>query len=403
MSLPPLTGTRILELGDYVSAAYCAKLLGEYGAEVIKVEPPGTGDSARKHGPFPEGTPDPESSGLFLFLNTSKLGVTLDLHTPAGIDIVQELVRQCDVVVHNYLPQELEALSLTYAQLQSINPSIVMTNVTTFGHVGPYARYKAYSLAGSAAGGAAHRIGSPERYPLAMPHQRADLWGGLNGAPATMLALMTRRRDGLGQVVDISSSECLNAFGNGNDLIIYADSGSITRRHGTRTPIQYPYTILPCKDGYFAMIIGNEHHWQRWIKMMGNPEWTKNPRYQDRVAMGFEYPEEVDALLKPWMMQHTKHELWAMCRERGIPWHAVQTVDDTMEWDLLKDRGFWEEQRDGQGRMWKLPGPTFKMQRTPAAPFRSSPTLGQHNDFVYGELLGIPQPERAALREKGVI
>ena len=128
---------------------------------------------------------------------------------------------------------------------------------------------------------------------------------------------MVRRRTGRGQHVDVSGAECMNSFGNGQDIITYADTGYVTHRNGIRTPIQYPYTILPCKDGYFAMIIAKETHWQKWLDLMGRPAWTENPRYQDRTAMGGEYPEEVDELIKPFLARHTKQELWRMWpRER---------------------------------------------------------------------------------------
>ncbi len=398
-----LRGVRIVELGAYISAAYCARLLAEQGAEVIKVEPPGGGDPARRHGPFPDNVPDVERSGLFLFLNTGKLGVTLDVATPSGASLVLELVRRADVLVHNYLPQDLERLGLTFERLRQVNPTLVLTSVTTFGQEGPYSRYKTYAINAAAAGGAAHRIGKPERYPITTPYERIDYWGGMNGAAATMLALLVRRKFGRGQHVDIAAAEAVNTFGNGVDTVNYVDTGSITRRHGIRTPIQYPYTVLPCKDGYFAMIIGNDNHWQRWLELMGNPEWAQNPRYQDRVAMGHDYPEEVDELVKPFLARHTKKELWAMCRERKIPWHAVQTVAEVLEWEQFKARGYWQRVADGRGVKWTLPGPQLRLVKTPAGPLEPAPTLGEHTVHVFGGLLGVPAEELVSLRRTGVI
>ncbi|MEE9286320.1 MAG: CoA transferase [Dehalococcoidia bacterium] len=398
-----LSGLRVLELGSYISAAYCARLLAEQGAQVIKIEQPGAGDLARRHGPFPDNVPDCERSGLFLFLNTSKLGVTLDVATPTGADLILELVRHADVVVHNYLPQDLERLGFTYERLRRVNPTLVLTSVTAFGQEGPYSRHKAYAINAAAGGGAAHRIGKPDRYPIATPYERIDYWGGMNGAAATMLALLVRRRSGLGQHVDIAATEALNTFGNGNDTVNYVDTGAITRRHGIRTPIWYPYTVLPCKDGYFAMIIAHDHHWQRWLELMGNPEWAQNPRYQDRPAMGHDYPEEVDELVKPFLARHTKQELWAMCRERKIPWHAVQTIDEVLEWEQFKARDYWQRVADGRGAEWRLPGPQLRLVGTPAGPMGPAPTLGQHNTEVFGQLLGIPPRELASLRRTGVI
>jgi crotonobetainyl-CoA:carnitine CoA-transferase CaiB-like acyl-CoA transferase len=195
----------------------------------------------------------------------------------------------------------------------------------------------------------------------------------------------------------------MHTLSNGVDTVGYVDTGSVTRRRGIRTPISYPYTVLPCKDGFFAMIIANEHHWKRFIEMMGSPEWSRNPRYQDRVTMGHDYPEEVDALVKPYLAQYTKRELWAMCRERGIPWHAVQTVDEVLEWEQFHARGYWRRVRDGGGAEWTVPGPPFRLTRTPARDPGPSPALGQHNQRVFGELLGRSSAELASLRKERVI
>ncbi len=397
-----LQGIRVLELGDFISAAYCARLLGDYGAEVIKVEPP-SGDSARRHGPFPGKKADPESSGLFLYLNASKKGVTLDITKPQGREVLRALIRKCDVLVHNYLPEDLERLGLRYEDAQAINPALVFTSVTVFGQEGPYANYKGYAINATAASATTHRIGLPESYPLAMPYDRGDFWGGLNGAPATMLALIARRRDGKGQHVDISAVEAMNTFNNGMETILYMDSGAVPSRRGHRVQNLYPYCILPCKDGYFALIIANQHHWDRFVELMGSPAWSKEPRYQDRYKMGYEYPGEVDALVKPWLAKYTKAELWEMCQSRGIPWHPVQRADETLRWDHLKARGYWQEVHDGMGRTWLVPGPVAQMSRTPARRFTNGPKLGQHNQEIYGGLLKLPQAKIAALKKAGAI
>ena len=403
MPSPILRDIRVLELGDYVSAAFGARLLGDYGAEVIKIEAPGAGDTARRHGPFPPSGADPENSGLFLYLNRGKLGATIDVTKATGRDLVRDLARTCDVVIHNYLPQELEALDLTYDVLKAINPGVVLTSVTVFGHEGPYSAYKAYALNGSCAGGATHRIGDPDRYPLAMPYSRADLWGGLNSAPGVMFALMARRRDGLGQHVDISAADAMNDFGNGGDLNLYAADGYQTTRHGMHTPISYPYSVLPCKDGHISMILGNEHHWQRLLDIMGRPEWTKDPRFQTRTEIGSLYANEVDEHLKKFLAQFTKDEFWKMCRENGLPWHAAQTIEDVLAWDLLEGRDFWRDVEDGAGQRWRVPGPLFATASGRDSEAARAPRLGEHNDYVLGGILGLGDDDLAPLQRAGVV
>ncbi len=397
-----LHGIRVLELGDFISAAYCARLLGDYGAEVIKVEPP-SGDSARRHGPFPAKDASPEDSGLFLYLNANKKGVTLDITRPQGRKLVRTLIPKCDVLVHNYLPRELERLGLRYEDVKALNPRLVFTSVTVFGQDGPYANYKGYAINATAASATTHRIGKAESYPLAMPYDRGDFWGGLNGAPATMLALIARRRDGKGQHVDISAVEAMNTFNNGMETIVYLESGAIPSRRGHRVQNLYPYAILPCKDGYFALIIANQHHWDRFVELMGSPAWSKEERYLDRYKMGYEYPDEVDALIKPWLAKYTKAELWEMCQSRGIPWHPVQRVDETLRWDHLKARGYWQQVKDGHGRPWSVPGPVAQMGRTPPQRFTDPPRLGQHNQEIFGGLLRLSKSRMATLKKAGVI
>ncbi len=404
MSAPQvLRNLRVVELGELISAACCARLLAEYGAEVIKVERPGAGDLARRHGPFPGGQPDPERSGLFLFVNMNKLGITLDIATREGHALLLGLLRRADVLVHNYLPQTLEALGLAYERLRRINPALVLTSVTAFGHEGPYSRYKTYPINASAAAGAAHRIGRPDRYPIAMPYSRSEYWGGMTAAGGTMLALHVRRRTGRGQHVDISSVEAINTLSNGIDTVNYVDTGSVTRRHGIRTPISYPYVILPCKDGYYGLIIANQNHWDRFIELMGSPAWAKGPRYQDRVAMGHDYPEEVDALIKPWLARYTKKEVWAMFRAAKIPWHPIVTIDEVMDWEQHRYRGYWRRVPGATGHGWTVPGHQFRLLRAPACDFRPPPRLGQHNDQVFRGLLGRSERDMAALRSKGVV
>jgi crotonobetainyl-CoA:carnitine CoA-transferase CaiB-like acyl-CoA transferase len=236
-----------------------------------------------------------------------------------------------------------------------------------------------------------------------MPCDRADYWGGLHGAAGTTLALVARLATGRGQHVDISSAESLNNYVNGHDTITYVDTGFVPRRRGHRVALLYPYTTLPCKDGYFGLIIANQHHWERFVELMGSPEWSKLPRYQDRLAMGSEYPDEVDALIVPWLRRYTKKELWAMCRARGIPFHPLQTIDEVMEWEQLKARAYWQRVRDDAGRDWTLPGPLFKMSRTPPRAFRPAPRLGEHTRDVLQGLLGMSGDDVEQLSTAGVI
>ena len=398
-----LEGLRVVEFGEYISAPYLGRLLTLYGAEVIKIEPP-AGDRARRHGPYPKDAPgDPDRSGLFLYLNAGKLSVTIDPAAPGGADLVLDLARRADILIDNFMPKELEAWGLTPERSAAANPTLVHTSITTFGHFGPYRDFKGYALTASAAGGVAYRTGDPKRQPLAMPYDRADYWGGMNAASATMIAVMNRERTGRGQHVDISTADCLNTFNNPMDYIDYVDTGFYPRRGGNRNPTIYPFVLLPCKDGYYGLIVAHEKQWKRFGDLMGNPAWMSEPRFADRDKAGKEYPEEIDDQIKPWLAQYTKAELWRKFRESRIPWHPAHTVAELLEWEQLQVRDYWTEVSNGGGPPLRVPGAPFKLTASERVEPGPAPRLGEHNEHVFGGLLGRSPSDLEKLRAAGAI
>ena len=204
-----LQGIRVLDLSRYVAGAYCAKLLAAFGAEVIKVEPPGTGDPARAVGPFLHNCPDPETSALFLYLNTGKQGLTLNLKHPQGRDILKALVQHTDVLVENFAPRVMPALGLDYATLRAINPRLIMVSISSFGQNGPYRDYKTNAMISYALGGYMYLNGHPQRPPLCGGGRQPAYQGALHGYSGAVAALMAREQSGQGQHVDISIQECM--------------------------------------------------------------------------------------------------------------------------------------------------------------------------------------------------
>ncbi|MFC1986939.1 CaiB/BaiF CoA transferase family protein [Chloroflexota bacterium] len=215
MDREALSGLKVLEYSEFISGPYCGKLLANLGAEVIKVEPPGLGDKARSWGPFPNDIPHPEKSGLFLYLNTNKLGVTLNMGTVAGIKIFTELVKQVDVLIESNPPHEMEWLGLDYEYLHQINPKLVVTSITLFGQTGPYHDYKGCDLIGLHTGGEAFINPSEgvddleQEPPLKVPAHSGDTWAGLSAAICTMAAVTTQQATGVGQHVDLSQQDAI--------------------------------------------------------------------------------------------------------------------------------------------------------------------------------------------------
>ncbi|MBI2543634.1 MAG: CoA transferase [Candidatus Rokubacteria bacterium] len=405
MSAGALAGLRVVELGEFISAPYCGRLLAGLGADVIKVEPP-EGDSARRHGPFPRDGLHPERSGLFLALNAGKRGVTLALDSSDGRQHLGRLLDEADGLVENLPIERLEALGLIPEETRRRWPRLVHVSITTFGRRGPYARLSGHALQASAAGAASITIGEPGRAPLPLPVSQPDYQGGVNGAIGFLLACFARELTGYGQHVDVATADVV-AFYGGITSTMYTAQGIPWRREGhraSRSGGYYPYTILPCKDGYLCMITRSGHPWKKFVEAMGSPAWTRNPRYQDRARMGREYPDEVDALLAPWLEERTSDELLWICRERGIPFSVVRDAAGVAACLQLRARGFFVEIPHPETGTLRYPGAPWKFSKTPWRIDRPAPLLGEHTPELPPEFGDSPRSDaepRARGSEQG--
>lgn len=398
-----LEEVRVIEWGDFISAPYCSKLLADLGADVIKLESP-PGDSARHHGPFPGDLPHPEKSGLFLYLNTSKRSVTINPKDPKGLEIFKELLTEADVLVENRSLKEVRDLGLEYNSLKALNPRLILTSITPFGHEGPYSNRSAYDVNLCAMGEVSFCVGEPDKTPLAAPCFHSEFQGGLVGAIGTMLALMAKPKAGKGQHVDISTLDIWCALHPGSKLMNFIYFGGISdHRQGRRREMPYPFTYLPCKDGYVSICTLEDHHWEAFLKIVGDPELLKNPRYHDRRAMGEQYADEVDAKLAPWLMEHTKEEFFSICRRAALPFASVRTTDEVVNCPHLKEREYFVEMEHPVCGTLIYPGAPYKLSKTPWKMNRPAPILGEHNEEVLCGLLGYSRADLVALRQTGAI
>lgn len=399
-----LQGLKVIEFGEYIAAPYCGKLLADLGADVVKVERPPFGDVSRRHGPFPGDRPHPEHSGLYLYLNTNKRGITLDPSTPTGRDLLLRLVEDADVLVDGYLPRQAEAWGLDYARVEKVNPRLVMASITPYGHTGPYRDFTGRDINCSALAGVSNGNGDPAREPLVFGLSQCDFQGGINAMGAIMAALIARESDGKGQHIDIAIAEVMAALHMGSNIPTYIYRGIVANRAGRHGGAgRYPRTLLPCKDGYFALSAIQLGEWIRFVELMGTPEWSKNPRYRDRRAMAEEYPEEVDALVSQWTRQYTKNEIFPMCQDRHIPCAPVRTADENLAEPHLRARGYFVEGRTPAGRVFEMPGPNVRYATTPWALVRQAPRLGEHNADIFCDRLGLGRDDLVTLRRAGVI
>jgi CoA:oxalate CoA-transferase len=402
-----LTGVKVLEYANFIAGPYCGKLLADLGAEVIKIEKPVVGDEARQYGPFPDDLPHPERSGLFLYLNTNKLSITLNVEATTGANILKELLKESDIFIEDNPPAVMERLGLDYPNLQKVNPGIIMVSITPFGQSGPYRDYKGYAINCSALGGQSVCAGEPGREPLTPPLSLGHYQGGAAGAVAALAALFARELTGKGQQADISEAQVWATLHTGNQVSAYVMHGLKRMRWGHRTPGVYPYTILPCQDGYVSMIAIQGYQWKRFLELIGDgevPDWYANdPRFKERREISLKYADEMDALLAPWLMSHTKEEIYSLCREKRIPFAPVKNIKEVVNDPHLKVREYFVEVEHPATGPLKYPGAPYKLSQTPWKVDKPAPLLGEHNEEVYCQRLGYPREELSKLRRGGVI
>jgi len=405
MAKQALSGLKVVEYGSFVSAAFCTKLMADLGAEVIKIEEPKKGDESRDYGPFPDDVPHPERSGLFLYLNTNKLGITLNAKTTTGMSILEKLLREADVFVENHPPRAMSEIGLDYVKLRKLSSRLIVTSLTPFGQTGSYRDYKAYPINCCAMGGVSQSIGHYWREPLMMPLSHGDYQAAVSGALGTMVALLGRDVTGRGQQVDISETDVWATYHVGFGITIYAFGVKDNLRKGyIGGGWTYPARrVIPCKDGYMALCAPQLKQWVKFVELMGNPEWIQDPRYRDRHAMEDDYPEEVDALLAPWFLERTKKELFELFEKNAVPFAPLYNMADEVNDVHLKERRFFDTiDRDETGNL-KYPGAPYKFSKTPWSLVLPAPLLGEHNEEIYCRRLGYSREDLVALRRAGVI
>ncbi len=387
----------VLDLSQGIAGPLCARLLGDYGADVIKLEPPG-GEGGRRMPPFFQDDPDPEKSLFFLLVNLNKRGVTLDLTQPEGADIFRRLARSADVIVESFAPGYLASLGLDHAALEQDNPGLVMTSITPFGQTGPYSGYKGSEIVAYATSGIMAISGTSDREPLQHGGFPALYEAAMNGMLATNVALLTRDLNGLGQHVDVSVQEVVTS-----SLVInqpyYSFSGGV---QGRRRPEGSSFGhIMPCKDGYFVGQEGGAITWEEIANFFGREE-LKEPRFADptqRILHG----HALDAIILDATKDRTMAEMFKTASEQyrmllGI----VQTPEDLATCAQLEAREFYQEvEHPVIGRI-RVPFRMWNMSLGAASCRRAAPLLGQHNAEVFTRF-GCSEAEIGRLRDRGII
>jgi crotonobetainyl-CoA:carnitine CoA-transferase CaiB-like acyl-CoA transferase len=375
-----LDGITVLEIAEGISGPYCGKLMAGLGANVTKVEPP-DGDAARRVGPFRNDIPNVEASGLFLYLNTGKKSVTLDLSDANDAAIAIKMAADVDIVVENYPPGELESRGLGYADLVRINAGLVNVSITPFGQYGPYRDFAGTDMVIHALSGELYLAGRPGREPLKKGGNLSEYHGGLNGYLAALNAIISRATTGRGQNIDVSLIEGATAV-IGMAAMRWVYMHSIAERRGAEGH-PWPNGVWPVKDGYIlAYNRPSVDWWSMFVRMMdkvGVPGFA-DPKYTTPGGRA-ENVEELDGMFQGWLSGQAKEEVYHLAQAEGLPFGYVATAPDLFASPQLRSREFFERIDHPEARDLPYPGAPFVMDGTPFV-FERAPLLGEHNHEV---------------------
>jgi crotonobetainyl-CoA:carnitine CoA-transferase CaiB-like acyl-CoA transferase len=393
-----LNGFRVLDMGSGISAPWCAKILADYGAEVIKVETPGSGDLARRMGPFAGDDPNPEKSLTFLYLNTNKKSVTLDPSSVSGRKLLDRLLADADVLVDNYPPSVSKELGLDYASLSAVNPGLVVTSIAPFGQTGPYHDYQATDIVTYALSGLMYHSGDSDQPPLRNVLDQSFYVAGANGAAATQIALFARLSTGEGQHVDVSAAECLGAH-LVQPLPYYNYMGAVKGRRPVRGAGFEE--LMPARDGYVAPSVQGSRPWEVIANLIGLEELLdeKFSTGAGRVAHG----EELKELLTKGLAQWDRMPLFLASGESRLVFGMAQDAGDLFNCPHLEARDFFVEVDHPVVGQAKYPGMAVRLPGEPLTDSQPAPLLGQHNSEIFGQELGYSAQDLVSLRQLGVI
>jgi crotonobetainyl-CoA:carnitine CoA-transferase CaiB-like acyl-CoA transferase len=388
----------VIDLTHYIAGPYCTKLLAGFGADVIKVERPERGDLMRSLGPFYRGQPGIERSIPFLWLNTGKKSITLNLKNDQGREMLLKLIGKADILIENYSRKTAREFDLSYETLRRTNPRLVMTSISNFGERGPYRDYKAEEIITYAMSGGMYLTGDPSRPPLNAGPAVTQYTAGMNAYIGTLIALYHRYGTGRGQHVEVSIQE--SAIDNIEIKLTNSLQRNITpKRDRDRHPM-VPWELYECSDGHAAVISGPLRHWRKAAEIFDDPRLFEQ-RYdhcRDRIRLREEYED----LLRPAVLKHQKGKLFQEAQKRNLAFGYLNSLPEAMELPQHENREFFVDIDHPVTGIQKYAGAPFRLEATPWRD-RRAPELGEHNSEVYGDLLGLSVEEIDDLRRREII
>ena len=394
---------RIVEIADLITGPYCTKLFADLGAEVIKIEAPGCGDRSRKIGPFPNDIPHPEKSGLYIYLNSNKKSVTVNIESTKGRKILHQLLADADVFVVNQPLKLMKALELDYHSLKKIYDRLIVASISPWGQNGQYRHQKAHDINIAAGGGIMARLGLPEREPLAMPASQGSYYPAVSAAAAIMLAVYARTSGFPAQHLDLSQ---MRSWGTTYSIFATAflTENAVTMRTGDQMPDLFPYTVLPVKGGRLFMGTIKENEWKDILKMMGDPEWGDDPRFENMYTR-FEHREELKKMMAPWLQSKTKEEISELAEKYQLEKNCipVNTVEDVINSEHLQSRSFFVETDHPLAGKIQYPGLPYKITGFTPGGRNRAPILGENNEEIFCGRLGYSEADLVKFKDSGII
>jgi crotonobetainyl-CoA:carnitine CoA-transferase CaiB-like acyl-CoA transferase len=387
-----LQGVRILDFTWVLAGPYATRLLADFGAEVIKVQPL-----------FSTETESRFAQGYYNTWNRNKLGITLNMDKPQGIALARKLVAISDAVIENFTPRVMANWGLDYENLKSIKPDIIMLSMSAMGSSGPWRDYIGFGPTVQALSGITHLTSYPGKPPSGLGFSYADHIAGLTAALALLSALEYRHRTGEGQSIDLSQTEAMTSL-LGEAFLQYGISAKSPEPAGAQCDRAAPYGVYRCKgdDRWCAIAVFSEAEWQGFKQAVGSPGWTEDGRFATLVDR-LNNTGELDRLVEEWTIQHTAEEVMASLQEHGVAAGVVQNATDLVNDPQSKERSFFVELDHPELGRTTADTTPIKLSRTPASYKKAAPTAGQDNDYMYRKLLGLSRKEISELKSQGVI
>ncbi len=392
----PLAGLKVVELGQLIAGPFAAKTLADFGADVIKIEPPGSGDPLRKWRLIKDGT-----SVWWQVQSRNKQSLALDLRQPQAQAIVRDLAREADVLIENFRPGAMEGWGLGPEDLQALNPKLIMLRISGYGQTGPYRDRPGFGVVAEAMSGLRHLTAEPGRVPVRVGVSLGDTLASLHGVIGILMALQERHRSGQGQVIDVALYEavfnCMESL-----LPEYSAFGAVRGPAGSALPGIAPTNAYRCQDGAYALIAGNgDSIFKRLMGLIGRSDLADDPALADnagRVAR----VQELDEAIGGWTAQHPVQMVLDALEQASVPAGKIYTVADIAADPHYAARGMLQQVQMDDGSSLSVPGIVPKLSRTPGRHRRNAPQLGQDTDRILAEM-GLSSQQITELRVRGIV